>query len=75
MDKALMELVLSQGVFASLFVWLLFTTKKDSKEREVKYQEVIKELAESNREIADKINIVEKIEEDVEEIKNKINNK
>ncbi len=28
--------IVSQGIFAILFVWLLFNSQKDSKEREVK---------------------------------------
>ncbi|MNP84429.1 hypothetical protein D3C76_1837300 [compost metagenome] len=45
-----------------LFVWLLMDTRKDSKEREVKYQETIDKLASS-------IGTIEDIKEDVEDIK------
>ena len=57
---------ITQGAFAVLFMWLLIDTRKDSKQREEKYQQTIDKLA-------DKINIVEDIKEDVEEIKNKLN--
>ena len=48
--------------FASLFIWLLFDTKKDSKEREQKYQKTIENLSKN-------IEIVNDIKEDVKEIK------
>lgn len=52
--------------FGALFVWLLIDTRKDSKQREIKYQDTIEKLAE-------KISIVKDIKEDVEEIKQKLN--
>lgn len=66
MEKVTMDLIISQGIFAMLFLWLFVDTRKENKERESKYQEIIKELA-------DTVNIVKDIKEDVEEIKNKIN--
>lgn len=66
MEQEILTQLISQGAFATLFVWLLWDTRKDSKTREEKYQSTIDKLA-------DKINIVEEIKEDVEEIKNKIN--
>lgn len=51
--------------FASLFIWLLFDTKKDSKEREQKYQKTIENLSKN-------IEIVNDIKEDVKEIKSYI---
>ncbi|GAA0106675.1 hypothetical protein UT300013_32990 [Paraclostridium sordellii] len=66
MEKATMDLIVSQGIFAILFLWLFIDTRKENKERESKYQEIIKELA-------DTVNIVKEIKEDVQEIKDKIN--
>lgn len=66
MEKNLFETIITQGAFAGLFVWMLFDTKKDSKEREVKYQETINMLA-------DKVGDVKEIKEDVKEIKAKLN--
>lgn len=65
MDGELMKYFITQGAFAALFVWLLIDTRKDSKEREVRYQVTIDKLA-------DKFGVVEYIKQDVEEIKNKI---
>lgn len=65
MESEVAKLVLSQGIFACLFVWLLVESRKDSKEREEKYQTTIDKLA-------DKISIVQEIKDDVVEIKRKI---
>lgn len=73
MEKITLDLIVSQGIFAVLFVYLLLDTKKDSKEREVKYQETITKNQTIISDLADKINIVEDIKEDVNEIKNKMN--
>jgi glucosamine 6-phosphate synthetase-like amidotransferase/phosphosugar isomerase protein len=66
MENEVIKYFITQGAFAVLFMWLLIDTRKDSKQREEKYQQTIDKLA-------DKINIVEDIKEDVEEIKNKLN--
>lgn len=60
-----MTYVISNISFGALFVWLLWDTRKDSKQREERYQETIDKLA-------DKIAIVEDIEKDVKEIKTKL---
>lgn len=65
MEKDIITYVLSNVSFGALFVWLLWDTRKDSKQREEKYQDTIDKLA-------DKISIVQDIKEDVEEIKSKI---
>ena len=62
MDEQLITYVFSNISFGVLFVWLLFDTRKDSKEREKKYQETIDKLA-------DKMAIVIEIRDDVEEVK------
>lgn len=66
MENEVIKYFITQGAFAVLFMWLLIDTRKDSKQREEKYQLTIDKLA-------DKINIVEDIKEYVEEIKNKLN--
>lgn len=62
MESEIFKYVITQGVFCVLFVWLLMDTRKDSKEREVKYQETIDKLVGS-------IGAIEDIKEDVEDIK------
>lgn len=72
MENELLKIVTSQGVWAVLSMFLLFyilkaQEKRDltQEEREKKYQEIIYTLT-------DKINIVETIKKDVEEIKESI---
>ena len=64
MENEALKYILSNISFGVLFVWLLMDTRKESKQREEKYQDVIDKLA-------DKFNVVEDIKNDVEEIKNK----
>lgn len=72
MENELLKIMTSQGVWAVLSMFLLFyilkaQEKRDltQEEREKKYQEIIYTLT-------DKINIVETIKKDVEEIKESI---
>lgn len=65
MENEFIKLFISQGSWACLFIWLLFDSRKDSKQREERYINTIDKLT-------DKISIVEDIKEDVEEIKDKI---
>ncbi|BDU81826.1 BhlA/UviB family holin-like peptide [Clostridium perfringens] len=74
MEQQFIELLASQGIFAAMFIFLFLDTRKDSKQREEKYQETIRELAEQtgiNKEVKED---VEEIKKDVIEIKNKLNN-
>ncbi|MED4401343.1 BhlA/UviB family holin-like peptide [Metabacillus fastidiosus] len=41
MDEQILNLFLKEGGYALLFVWMLYSTMKNNKERETKYQEVI----------------------------------
>ncbi|MFC8686301.1 BhlA/UviB family holin-like peptide [Brevibacillus porteri] len=45
MEDSIFKLLLTQGPFAALFVWLLFSTKKESKERETRLQETLDKFA------------------------------
>lgn len=62
MGNEMITYLISNVSFGALFVWLLWDTRKDGKQREEKYQETIDKLA-------DKISIVEDIKEDVSETK------
>lgn len=66
MWNEIFNLAISNGIFACLFVALLVYVLKDSRKRESKYQNTIDILA-------NKLNIVDEIKEDVTEIKKKIN--
>lgn len=71
MDEFL-KVAIGQGVFCGLFVWLLMDTRKDTKERETKYQNTIEKNQGIIQELAQKFNVVECVKKDVEEIKEKI---
>lgn len=63
--ESIWEIVVSNGIFAALFVWLLFYQLKDSARREKKYIDIIDKLSVQ-------LDVIENIEEDVKEIKKKI---
>ena len=62
MWQEIMSVVISNGIFAILFVLLFFYQIKDSKQREEKYQQTIAELTKH-------IGTINEIKEDVEELK------
>lgn len=62
MENEIIKIVISNGIFCSLFVWLLIDTRKDTKQREVKYQEIITSLS-------DKIGIIDIMKDDIKSIK------
>ena len=51
--KEIISIVISNGVFAVLFVWLFFFQIKDSSKREEKYQQTIENLTKSLQSIED----------------------
>lgn len=65
MDNEILMMVAKSGVFAVLFVMLLFYVLKDSRSREQNYQNVVNALT---RELGAVINI----EKDVKQIKTKL---
>lgn len=62
MESEIVKYIITQGVFCVLFVWLLMDTRKDSKERESKYQQTIDKLASS-------LGTIEEIKDDIDDIK------
>ena len=66
MWEKIFNLAISNGIWAVLFVILLFYQLKDSKEREGKYQQTIESLGKS-------LEIINEVKEDVEIIKDEIN--
>ena len=65
MWQDIINIIISNGIFAILFVSLLFIQIKDSKKREEKYQDAIKKLSHH-------LDIVEDINEDIKEMKKMI---
>ncbi len=68
MWEQIVNLAISNGLFAVLFLGLLVYQLRDSRSREQKYQNTIEKLGDS-------LGIVKQVKEDVEEIKDKINSK
>ena len=64
-ESEVLKMAASQGLWAVLFVLLLFYILKENSKREAKYQEIISDLS-SN------LNIIKDVRDDVKEIKNKI---
>ena len=72
MENEFLKVVAGQGVFAVLFVWLLIDTRKESKTREEKLQEIINKNQTVISELAEKFDVVENIQHDVTDIKIKL---
>ena len=68
MWEQIVNLAISNGLFAVLFLGLLVYQLKDSRTREQKYHMTIEKLGNS-------LEIVKQVKEDVEDIKDKINQK
>lgn len=61
-EQELLKYIASQGVFAALFVYLLFYVLKENSKREGNYQAIIQDLS-------GKFSIIENIQDDVKEVK------
>ena len=72
MENELIKTIVSQGAWAVLFVCLLIDTRKESKAREEKLQGIINKNQEVISELAEKFDVVESIQEDVTDIKIKL---
>lgn len=72
MENELFKGIVSQGAWAVLFVWLLIDTRKESKSREEKLQGIINKNQEVISELAEKFDVVENIQQDVTDIKIKL---
>lgn len=65
MENEVIKMVASYGIFAILFVYLLFYVLKENSKREQGYQEIISTLT-------DKLNIVDDIKKSVDKIEEKL---
>lgn len=64
--NAIIEMVMGQGIFAALFIWLFFTYQKESREREERLMSIV----DSQSERLEKISAtLEKIADDLNEVK------
>lgn len=60
--KEIISIVVSNGVFAVLFVWLFWYQLKDSAKREIKYQQTIEQLTKH-------LEVLEDVKQDIRDIK------
>lgn len=60
--QEIVSVIISNGIFAILFVYLFYYQLKDSKRREEKYQKTIEQLSQH-------LGVIEQIKEDVEYLK------
>lgn len=60
--QEIISMIISNGIFAILFVYLFYYQLRDSKRREEKYQKTIEQLSEH-------LGVIEQIKEDVEYLK------
>lgn len=65
MESEILKYVITQGIFAVLFVYLLMYVLKENSKREDNYQDIIKELSQ-------KFSMIENIQCDVSDIKSHI---
>ena len=72
MEAEILKTIVSQGAWAILFVWLLIDTRKESKTREEKLQSIINKNQEVISELAENFNVFENIQQDVADIKSKL---
>ncbi len=64
--NTLVEMVMGQGVFAALFIWLFFTYQKESREREERLMSIVDTQGERLEKISATL---EKIADDLQEVK------
>lgn len=60
--KEIISIIVSNGIFAILFVWLFVYQLKDSSKREEKYQQTISDLT-------SRLQVLDNMEHDLNEIK------
>lgn len=65
--KEIISIVVSNGVFAVLFVWLFWYQLKDSAKRETKYQQTIEQLTKH-------LEVLEDVKQDIRDIKDYLKN-
>ncbi|WP_132005223.1 BhlA/UviB family holin-like peptide [Mesobacillus foraminis] len=66
MEDQILSMFIKEGGFAILFVWLLFSTMRNNKEREAQYQETI---TKNQQVIEEQAKAFSSLSKDVTEIK------
>ena len=69
MENEILKTIVNNRAWVVMFVWLLFDTRKESKAREEKLQQIINKNQEVISELAENFNVFENIQQDVADIK------
>lgn len=72
MENEILKTIVNNRAWVVMFVWLLFDTRKESKAREEKLQQIINKNQEVISELAENFNVFENIQKDVADIKIKL---
>lgn len=72
MEETLFKLAASDGIWAALYVFLFLYVLYDSRSREKKYQATIEANQHIIKELSEKFGVVEDIQKDVIEIKERL---
>ena len=62
MENEILKTIVNNRAWVVMFVWLLFDTRKESKAREEKLQQIINKNQEVISELAENFNVVENIQ-------------
>ncbi|UZQ49121.1 BhlA/UviB family holin-like peptide [Clostridium kluyveri] len=72
MENEIFKMAINQGIWAALFVVLLFYVLKEQEKRDKKSEEREKNYQEIISKLTDKLSILDNVSEDVKEIKDRI---
>jgi len=75
MHSELLKLATSQGIWATLSIFLILYVLKAQEKRDIRQEDREKNYQEILSKLTDKLNIVEDVKKDVEDIKNHISKK
>lgn len=73
MEQEIVKVAISQGLGYGLFVFLLIYVLKTTRERENRLNVTIDKNQSIIQDLATKLNVIEDVKKDVQDIKNKIN--
>jgi len=73
MEQEIVKVAISQGLGYALFVFLLIYVLKTTQDRENRLNATIEKNQSIIQDLAIKLNVIEDVKKDVQDIKNKIN--
>ena len=72
--ETILEMAINHGLWAALFVGLLFYILRDTAKREKKYQDINAENQRVIRQLVENLRVVKEVQQDIGEIKRKVIN-